>query len=191
MNQNESRYSRRKSFIVGTLIFISGILFYGIFGVALEATNTTEFCTSCHTMVTNLEELKQTVHYNNASGVTVGCADCHVPRDLGPKLRAKLLATRDIYHEIIGTIDTPEKYEANRWRLANRVWQKMKATDSRECRECHSFEHMDLSEQDRFARKKHERAVDRGQTCIDCHKGIAHEEPDEPDELDEEDSEEI
>ncbi len=180
MNSNGPPQRCKKRFLFGTMMVIGCILFVGAFDVALEATNTTEFCTSCHTMVTNLEELKETAHYNNASGVTVGCPDCHVPRDLGPQLWAKLAASIDVYHEIVGTIDTPEKYKANRWRMANRVWQKMKATNSRECRECHSFKHMDLSEQDRFARKKHERAVDRGQTCIDCHKGVAHKKPKEP-----------
>ena len=43
---------------------------------------------------------------------------------------------------------------------------------------------MDLNEQDKQARKKHPRAMQKGKTCIDCHKGIAHEEPDEPDEDD-------
>ena len=61
----------------------------------------------------------------------------------------------------------------------------MERSDSRECRNCHSFDSMDLSEQDRSARKKHSRAVDADQTCIDCHKGIAHEQPDEPEETDE------
>ena len=92
------------------------------------------------------------------------------------------MASKDVYHEIMGTIDTPEKYEALRWDMASRVWEKMKASDSRECRSCHEWDQMDLAEQDRSARNRHARAVDEGETCIDCHKGIAHEEPDEPDE---------
>lgn len=182
MITNEFQQSRKKRWVWGIFIFISGILFSGLFTITVEMTNTTEFCTSCHTMTINLEELKTTAHYNNRSGVTVGCPDCHVPQNLAPKLWAKLMAAKDVYHQIIGTIDTREEYEANRWQMANRVWEKMKATQSRECRHCHSFEHMDLSLQDRFARKKHERAVDRGETCIDCHQGIAHELPDEPSE---------
>jgi cytochrome c-type protein NapC len=90
---------------------------------------------------------------------------------------AKVMASRDLFHEILGTINTHEKYEAHRKEMAEEVWAKMKATDSRECKSCHSFQHMDFSEQDRFARKKHENAPDRGQTCIDCHKGIAHKMP--------------
>jgi cytochrome c-type protein NapC len=204
MDQNEPRKSSKKLWVFGTVIFMAGVIFYGVFGVALEATNTTEFCTSCHSMKINLEEMKERAHYNNASGVTVGCADCHVPRDLGPKLWAKFIAAKDVFHEIIGTIDTPEKYEAHRWDMANRVWAKMRATDSRECRECHSFEHMDFDEQIRSAHKRHQRVkeareelaaetdpvkrqemeedLEGEKTCIDCHIGIAHEEPEEPEE---------
>jgi cytochrome c-type protein NapC len=41
---------------------------------------------------------------------------------------------------------------------------------------------MDLKEQDRSARKKHKKiAKGSGKTCIDCHKGVAHEIPKEPD----------
>ncbi len=52
----------------------------------------------------------------------------------------------------------------------------MKATDSRECRNCHALEDMMLEEQDKSARKKHtlERKMEKDETCIDCHKGIAH-----------------
>jgi cytochrome c-type protein NapC len=97
---------------------------------------------------------------------------------------ANVLAAKDVYHEILGTIDTEEKYEAHRWQMATAVWQKMEASNSRECRSCHDYSQMTLDDQDKMARKKHSAAVDKGQTCIDCHKGIAHEEPDEPDDWD-------
>ena len=48
--------------------FLAGILFWGGFHWTLEMTNTEEFCTSCHTMETNLGEYRETVHYNNHSG---------------------------------------------------------------------------------------------------------------------------
>ncbi len=162
-------------------VFILGILFSLGVSTGLKYTNEMDFCTSCHSMKVNLEEYKKTPHYKSASGVRATCSDCHVPKPLGPKLVAKVLAYKDVVHEILGTIDTKEKYEKRRWEMASRVWAKMKASDSRECRSCHSWEGMDLSEQQRIARKKHARAPEKNQTCIDCHKGIAHEEPDEPD----------
>jgi len=79
-------------------------------------------------------------------------------------LRERTIIVAETLHAVI----------AHRWDMANRVWAKMKASDSRECRSCHGFAHMDLTEQSRSARSKHGNAPDKGQTCIDCHKGIAH-----------------
>lgn len=161
------------------------VLIAGIFGLVglnsfFEYTNRTEFCISCHTMQTNYEEYKQTVHYKNAAGIQATCADCHVPKDLIPKFYSKIYAVKDIYHEILGTIDTREKFEARRWHMANVVWDKMRATDSRECRSCHEYTSMDISAQDRLAGRRHTRAAAEGETCIDCHTGIVHKEPLEP-----------
>ena len=172
--------SRKKTFIILAVVFLAGIVFAGFFNVGIAVTNEMEFCTSCHTMKVNLEEYKETVHYMNASGVRATCSDCHVPKAFLPKMWAKVMASKDVYHEILGTIDTPEKYEAHRWDMANRVWEKMRASDSRECRSCHDFSQMDLAAQGRSARARHARAADDGEACIDCHKGIAHTEPDEP-----------
>ncbi|MDJ0740662.1 MAG: NapC/NirT family cytochrome c [Gammaproteobacteria bacterium] len=158
-----------------------GIIFWGGFNTAMVASNSMTFCITCHEMrATVYEEYKETPHYRNPSGVQATCADCHVPREWVHKVVRKVQATRELYHKAMGTIDTPEKFEAKRWVLANRVWDQMRATDSRECRNCHDFESMDLSEQDRSARKKHAKAPTDGKTCIDCHKGIAHEYPDKP-----------
>ena len=170
MKKYTSNSSNKWISLKAFLIFVSGMITIGIFNVGLEYTQQTEFCVSCHSMQTNLKELKQSTHWLSASGVHAGCADCHVPRAFFPKLKAKILASKDVWHELMGSIDTKEKYEAKRWQMANTVWDKMKATDSRECRSCHSFNHMDLSEQDRSARNKHEKATDKGKTCIDCHK---------------------
>jgi cytochrome c-type protein NapC len=139
-----------------------------------------ELCVSCHSLQVPYAEYRESVHFKNASGVQATCADCHVPREFFPKLHAKIMALKDVYHELVGTIDTPEKFEAQRWAMANRVWDRMKATDSRTCRTCHDFSNMDLSAQSRSARSRHGAAEDRGQTCIDCHKGIVHHLPDEP-----------
>ena len=167
------------------LIFgmVAGIIFWGGFNTAMEATNTMTFCISCHEMRNTVyEEYKETVHYKNPSGVQATCSDCHVPRPWIYKVIRKIEASRELYHKALGTIDTPEKFEAHRLQLAERVWKSMRETDSRECRNCHDFKSMDLSEQDRYARKRHERALAKGETCIDCHDGIAHELPVRPDE---------
>ena len=50
----------------------------------------------------------------------------------------------------------------------------MKDNDSRECRNCHSWDAMDPDKQHPRAQAKMEKAQKDGKTCIDCHKGIAH-----------------
>lgn len=154
--------------------FLAGILFWGGFHWTMELTNTEEFCTSCHTMEVNLGEYRETIHYNNHSGVRAICSDCHVPHEWNHKIKAKIMAVKDVYHELAGTISTPEKYEAHRLSMASAVWKKMKASDSRECRNCHNFDYMDFTLQETRAASEHQRAIDTGMTCIDCHQGIAH-----------------
>ena len=175
---------RRSPPIILLLGVVAGILFWGGFHTAMEMSNKMAFCISCHEMRdTVYKEYQESVHYRNPSGVQATCADCHVPRDWGHKVVRKIQATNELYHKIMGTVDTPEKFKAKRWELANRVWDTMKSSDSRECRNCHDFTAMDLSEQDRSARKKHSQAPHEGKTCIDCHKGIAHEYPKKPEEV--------
>jgi nitrate/TMAO reductase-like tetraheme cytochrome c subunit len=164
----------------GLLMFVAGIIFWGGLHTAIEVSNSIWFCTSCHEMETVYEEYKQTLHYQNASGVRATCPDCHVPKEWGPMMAVKIRASlNELPKKIMGTIDTPDKFEARRLVLAQHVWDKMKKTDSRECRNCHDYESMSLEEQDKSARKKHtlKRALEKGETCIDCHKGVAHELP--------------
>jgi cytochrome c-type protein NapC len=73
------------------------------------------------------------------------------------------------------------KFEAKRLQLAQNVWRTMKKTDSRECRNCHGYDYMDLTRQGRRAFDQHVAGLDEGKTCIDCHKGIAHRPPKMPD----------
>lgn len=164
-------------FSMGSLLiggFVAGILFWGGFHWALELTNTEKFCISCHEMETNFAEYQETIHYNNHSGVRATCPDCHVPKQWQHKIKAKILASKDVYHTLVGTIDTPEKYEKHRLEMASMSWVKMKASDSRECRNCHKFEYMDFTIQENRAAAQHQTALDEGKTCIDCHQGIAH-----------------
>ncbi len=154
---------------------VVGILLWGSFNWALEMTNTEKFCISCHEMEENVyQEYQETGHFSNRTGVRATCPDCHVPREWIHKVVRKIRATNELYHKLVGTIDTPEKFEANRLELAMHVWKTMKETDSRECRNCHDFDSMDLEKQEPRAADRHEEAMDEGKTCIDCHKGITH-----------------
>ncbi len=169
-----------KHSLLGILVvgFIAGIVFWGGFNTAMEATNTLEFCVSCHEMRdTVYQEYQKTIHFSNRTGVRAICSDCHVPKDWVHKMARKIQASGEVYGKIMGTIDTPEKFEAKRLTLAEHEWKRMKDSDSRECRNCHSFDGMNKEAQKQRARKQHELAQRDKQTCIECHKGIAHQKP--------------
>ena len=170
-----ARYSVLALLVVGGL---GGVLFWGGFHTAMEASNTMAFCTGCHEMRdTVYVEYKETIHYANRTGVQATCSDCHVPRAWGPKVVRKIQATGEVWGKIIGVIDTKEKFEAKRLEMAMSQWAAMKKTDSRECRNCHSWEAMSADIQKGSVYKKHVSGRQAGKTCIDCHKGIAHELP--------------
>ena len=159
--------------------FLAGIIFWGGFNTALEATNTETFCISCHEMENNVfAELKSTIHYTNRSGVRATCPDCHVPHDWTDKIARKTQATKELWGKIFGTIDTREKFKLKRREMAEREWIRLKTNDSLECRNCHHFDSMDFTLQSVRAMRQHKMGLGENQlTCIDCHKGIAHKLP--------------
>ncbi|TFH87834.1 cytochrome C [Billgrantia azerbaijanica] len=165
------------------IFFVAGILFWGGFNTAMEATNNLTFCSStCHEMSWVYEEYQERPHFKNATGVGAECSDCHVPDAWGPKMIRKIQASREVWHWMLGSVDTEEEFKAKRIHLAENVWRSMLKTDSRECRNCHDWSNMDLEQQASRASREHSRAFEQGQTCIECHQGIAHQLPENWDE---------
>lgn len=178
MSSNSSPRPKRISLLSGALLVLVGILVWAGFNTALEYTNTTGFCISCHEMKTTVyPDYRESVHASNPSGVRAECADCHVPRKWWPKIIRKLEASREVYHWLAGTIDTQKKFVERRPLLIEREWQRMRDSDSQTCRNCHLFDSMDLDGQARFAARIHYEGLNSSKTCIDCHQGIAHQLP--------------
>ena len=165
---------------LGTIVVCGVLLAGGAAGLAW--TNSEQFCsTMCHEMGNNVAvEFKDTIHDKNRSGVRAACSDCHVPREPIPMLKRKVAASLEIWGKMTGVISTREKFEKHRYELATRVWERMKTTDSLECRNCHKDASMDPDKQSETARERHKQMKTQGLTCIDCHFGIAHNEPDGP-----------
>lgn len=163
----------------GWLFLVLGAVALVATAGVLEYTNRNEFCYGCHVgRDTVVEEYHDSIHFSNRSGVQASCADCHVPKELIPKLKVKIIAISDIYHQITGKINL-ENFESHRLRQAEHVWHELKETDSRTCRSCHNALFFDREEQPTRARTHHDprRWEARGETCIDCHTGVAHKRP--------------
>ncbi len=167
-----------KRFTLATLVIFGGvwgIMFWGGFNWAVEKTDNLQFCISCHEMRdTVYQEYKTTIHYQNQFGVRATCPDCHVPHPWPLLIRRKIEASNELWHKILGTIDTPQKFEQHRLALAEDVWASMKASNSRECRNCHNESAMDIHQMTQAAQLGMMPGLKAGLTCIDCHKGIAH-----------------
>jgi cytochrome c-type protein NapC len=159
---------------------ICGIVFWGGFNTGMEATNQLEFCIGCHEMRDNVyQEYKQTIHYSNRTGVRAICSDCHVPHDWTAKILRKIRASKEVWGKLTGYVDTHEKFDEHRMEMATNEWERMKSRGSIECRNCHNFDAMSSEKQKQTVYNKHMKAKTDGQTCIDCHKGIAHRLPKE------------
>jgi nitrate/TMAO reductase-like tetraheme cytochrome c subunit len=151
--------------------------------VAVHLTGTDQFCgTTCHSHDKFVfPEHKESVHYNNRTGVRAMCVDCHVPHNYPAVLFYKAKAgIRDAVAEFRGTISTQEKFEKERWRLANNVWDEMRENNSANCRTCHDPAAMNQEMQGKMAVSQHKKLADGKTTCIDCHTGVAHKDPEEP-----------
>ncbi|MDN6180271.1 MAG: pentaheme c-type cytochrome TorC [Halomonas subglaciescola] len=160
--------------------FIAGVIFWGGFNTAMEVTNTEKFCVSCHEMEDNVyQELQETVHWSNRSGVRAICSDCHVPHEWTAKIARKMQASKEVWGAIFGTINTPEKFEGKRLELAQHEWARFDANGSQECRNCHDYDSMDWELMSDKARRFMKPAAERDQSCLNCHKGIAHHLPEE------------
>lgn len=171
-----SRVTLGLGVLVVALVLASGFAIAGAAGLAW--TNTETFCIGCHEMRENVyAEFKGTPHDTNRTGVRAICSNCHVPHEPGPMLVRKMRATFEIWGHLTGVIDTKEKFEKHRYELAKRVWTRMVETDSLECRNCHTRSAMQKNKQTEKARDRHAKADAEGLTCIECHYGIAHTEP--------------
>lgn len=98
---------------------------------------------------------------------------CHVPISRSIYLGTKIRAVKDIYGEMVGTIDTPEKYEAHKLAMAQSVPKTLKRERSH-CRPATATTPWTSPPQRPEARPQHPVAIKQGETCIDCHMGVAH-----------------
>jgi len=149
---------------------LSRHIFWGGFNTAMEATNNEDFCISCHEMKDNVyKEYRDTIHYNNRTGVRATCPDCPCPRN-GPQDCAQNQASNELLHKALGSIDT-RRSRGQRLTLARHVWDSMKRPIRANAATPH-YESMDFTKQGRRACRGMP-GPDEGKTCIDCHKGIA------------------
>ncbi|MGI9330042.1 MAG: NapC/NirT family cytochrome c [Gammaproteobacteria bacterium] len=162
---------------VGALLaFFAGAIALGSFNWVIHATSTTDFClTACHSHTLFVKpEYEASTHFSNRSGVRAECADCHIPKGWFSVVAMKVAVSGDIIPELMGKLNTEEKWEAHRGEMAEDVWAQFRANDSQFCRHCHDPASMNSEKQSPMAARIHASLEPGGKTCIDCHRGIVH-----------------
>lgn len=157
--------------VLAFCILIGGGIFAG-FNEVVHYTSTDSFCLSCHEMKDNIytDSYKKSIHLSNRTGIKLACENCHIPKEFVPKMARKMHALKEVWGHATGMIDTPEKFAEHRSEMAKTEWERMKANDSQECRNCHDVSGLTR----KYMAPLHEASRKEGQTCIECHKGIAH-----------------
>jgi nitrate/TMAO reductase-like tetraheme cytochrome c subunit len=171
---------------VGALLLLGLVVGAGaVIGtqVGVAVTGTDEFCgTTCHSHEKFVyPDHQKSIHYSNRTGVRAMCTDCHVPHHYPAVLFVKAKqGLKDAYAELRGTISTQEKFDHEKWRLANIVWDEMRENNSETCRSCHDPKAWDSKKQSEDVQPMHKKFLAGKATCIDCHTGVAHSEAEEP-----------
>ncbi len=83
-------------------------------------------------------------------------------------------ASREAWAELSGKYKEEGSFEKHRLEMAEREWARFAANGSKECKACHSYERMNFDKMGEAARKAMKPAAEKDQSCMDCHKGIAH-----------------
>lgn len=161
------------SFVGAVLL---GVALFATWTSAIEYTNHTKFCITCHVMRdTVYAEYKQSAHFRNAQGVVVGCPDCHVPQyNWIDEAVTKIRASGELFAFLFEGMSNIQKFTKARPELAKSVWAHFYATNARECRHCHDYNNMVLDKQSPAARLVHPIAMKKDENCLDCHKGVVH-----------------
>ena len=84
----------RKHYLLFIIGGLTAILFLGLFNKTIHYTSTNKFCASCHVHPHAEASWKLSIHNNTPSGVSVKCAECHLP----PEEQKFRFITRKTYH---------------------------------------------------------------------------------------------
>lgn len=143
MAENTPQPSRRWPLFLAA--FVLGIVATLGVGAAVSATDTPEFCGSCHSMAPATWTHQMSIHAEQT------CNDCHTPHNLAAKLPYKAkVGLHDIFVTVTGTI--PDTIHAS---------AEMKQVIQDNCIRCHyaTVQNVDMTVKP---------------FCTDCHKAVPH-----------------
>ena len=155
--------------IIGILLTLGG-------KSAIRYTSTNEYCQSCHIHVDADESWKKSSHYQNESGVRVGCVDCHLPPEgsfnhFSTKVKTGL---HDLY-----AYHFKDSAKFN-WESKGQLEYAVKIVFNESCIRCHqNLFPKGLSNDGGTAHLYYEQKAEAlNLHCINCHLDVGHFNPD-------------
>lgn len=134
----------RMGFLLVCALLVAGAGLYAAAGFSLKATDTPQFCGSCHIMYEVVRTQQRSVH------ASLSCNDCHAPRGGIRKILFKAKAGAwDVYQNTFG--DVLDVIHTN---------QATKDVVNENCRACHVMTTLNVA--------------DVKESCTDCHRQVPH-----------------
>ena len=122
-----------KFFLIALGGFIAGLAIAILLGQAVHKTSTNEYCMSCHHHPHAETSWKQSVHYNNESGVMTDCAACHLPPEgtMDYYLAKAKTGMKDVW---VSLTKDPEEID---WDSKGNLEHAVKIVYNESCKACH------------------------------------------------------
>ena len=166
---------KRRQYRTAVLVLGLFVVFCGITGYALQATSSTEFCMSCHEMTPYRQELRFSSHAKDKDGKDIGCAQCHIPRGVGPRYLAVKMYSgiKDLAVHLWSKPDSLNRAHAQA--VARRF------VDDANCLVCHQELYKNAKNDapvSEYGRLAHDAYLGKNGTtkrnCAGCHINLAH-----------------
>lgn len=134
-----------------TLLFLALFFIIGFSG--LKATSSSKFCSSCHEMTPEYYTWKASTHSE------VDCINCHIEPGAKNLVKDKANGLIQIFDNVTNQYTAPI--------------QMPKEIPNPACERCHNMKTRDVTSSGDLV-IPHEKHLNKGIQCVDCHSGVAH-----------------
>ncbi len=142
--------------------------------VTMARTSSTSYCLSCHEMQRYQDELKLSSHAVDKDQKPLECAQCHIPRTVGPRFVA-VKSIQGLSDVVVHHFGHPDRLDR---RELQAKAQRFMSDDN--CLACHQDLYKDTKDKpiSEIGRLCHDAYLGKNGTtrhgCVGCHSNLAH-----------------
>jgi len=150
-------------------LIVGGLIMLGIVGFAgtVVATESNEFCISCHELDYAYTGWERSSHGYNSVGIVAECVDCHVPPQLLDLTFSKVDSLNELYSHWFKPSSDPFWWQQNLAHMRARAHERMKDDN---CVRCHEWRFAPSSPEGQIAHA----TAPATTRCVQCHQNFVH-----------------